>query len=114
MLVVDKRVISANTVNRVTCNGGTMANPNRALESMMCAGMTAATGTVAQATCTGNIGGALYCNNQVVGILNLGTGCGLFNHPGIYTQTRLYTAWMNQQFTRTDTVPAGTVYPRPA
>lgn len=114
VLVVDKRVISAPIVNRNTCNGGTMANPNRALESMMCAGMTAASGTVAQATCTGNVGGALYCDNQVVGILALGTGCGAFNHPGIYIQTRLYQTWMNQQIARTDTIPAGQTYPRPA
>lgn len=91
-----------------------MANPNRALETMVCAGLTAATGTVAQATCLGNIGGALYCNNEVVGILALGIGCGAFNVPGIYTQTRLYTAWMNQTLVRTDTIPVGTTYPRPA
>lgn len=88
-----------------------MANPNRALESMMCAGATA---NVLESTCVGNVGGGLYFNGQVVGILALGTGCGAANHPGIYIQTRLYLNWMGQQLTRTDTVPAGTNFPRPA
>lgn len=114
VLVVDKRVIQAPVVNRGVCNGNSMANPNRALETMICAGLTANAGTVAQATCTGNVGGALYCNNEVVGILALGTGCGAFNVPGIYTQTRLYNIWINQQLARTDTIPVGTNYPRPA
>lgn len=113
-MVPEKRVISTPIVSRNTCNGAAMANPGRALETMMCAGLTAAAGTVAQATCIGNIGGALYCNNEVVGILSLGTGCGAPNAPGIYTQTRLYTAWMNQTLVRTDTIPVGTTYPRPA
>lgn len=91
-----------------------MANPNRAHDSMMCAGMTAATGTVAQATCTGNVGGGLYCNDELAGILVHGTGCGAANHPGIYIQTRLMDVWINTQLTRTDTIPAGQVYPRPA
>lgn len=110
---VDKRVINAPVVSRATCNGNNMANPNRALESMVCAGLTATAGTVPEATCAGNIGGALYCNNEVVGILAFGEGCGAFNHPGVYIQTRLYTNWINGQLTRTDTIPAGTVYPRP-
>lgn len=112
-MVVDKRVISAPVLNRVTCNAANMANPNSAHESMLCAGLTANAGTVAEATCTGNIGGALYCNNEVVGILAWGVGCGAFNNPGIYIQTRLYTQWINQQLTRTDTLPTGQTYPRP-
>lgn len=108
-----KRVILAPTIARNTCNAAGMANPNRALESMMCAGQIAAGGAVTQTTCTGNIGGALYCGNQVAGILVLGTGCGATNAPGIYIQTRLFINWMNSQLTRTDTIPAGTTYPRP-
>lgn len=112
VLLPEKRVITAPVVNRATCNANNMANPNRALANMMCAGLTAATGTVAQATCTGNTGGALYCNNEVVGILAFGMGCGTNNHPGVYMQTREFIAWMNTQTQRTDTIAAGTTYPR--
>jgi trypsin len=50
----------------------------RVLESMICAGNTAASPT---APCNGNLGGGLYCLvggvNQLTGTLSFGLNCGL-------------------------------------
>lgn len=114
VLNVEKRVISAPVVNRINCNN--LANAGRIQETMMCAGILAGAGTpptVAQTVCRGNIGGGLYCNNMLAGLLSFGLSCGAANQPGVYVQPRFYTAWINQQFTRNEVIAVGTVYPRP-
>lgn len=79
---------------------------------MICAGTLAATPSV----CTGNLGGGLFCPVspdssiiQLTGVLSFGIGCGAINTPGVYTQVRFFETWINQQLTRTDATPAGTV-----
>lgn len=46
---------------------------------------------------------------QLTGVLSFGIGCGTNNIPGVYTQVRFFETWINQQLTRTDATPAGTV-----
>lgn len=111
-----KRVFNAPIVNHQQCNGPTFGHPGRVLDTMICAGAIAGTGNpplVADAVCRGDVGGGLYCNNVLTGILSFGLGCGAINHPGIYTQVRMMRTWLDQQPFRTDNVPAGTQYPRP-
>lgn len=76
---------------------------------MICAGTVTATPSV----CRGNLGGGLFCpvrnSWQLTGVLSFGIGCGITNSPGVYTQVRFFETWINQQLTRTDATPAGTV-----
>lgn len=113
-LNINKMVISTPIVNRLNCN--TLASgAGRIEESMICAGILAGAGTpptVPQTVCRGNVGGGLYCNNRLAGILSFGLSCGGPNQPGVYIQPRFYTAWINQQLTRNDNIAAGTVFPR--
>lgn len=83
----------------------------RVLDHMMCAGTVAAN---APSVCIGNLGGGLFCpvrqnEWQLTGVLSFGIGCGLANTPGVYTQVRFFETWINQQLTRTDATPAGTL-----
>lgn len=108
-------VITAPIVNREQCNA--MASRGRITDALICAGLTQGIGnppatTVAQGVCRGNLGGGLYCHNELTGILTFGLGCGATNHPGVYTQPRFFRPWINQQLTRTDTINPGTVFPR--
>jgi len=79
------------------------------LDHMICAGNTG----INPSNCIGNLGGGLFClvgtNWQLTGVLSFGIGCGATNTPGVYTQVRFFEAWINQQFTRTDATPAGTL-----
>lgn len=55
------------------------------------------------------MGGGLFCNNQLTGILSFGIGCGAVNTPpGVYTNIAPFSAWINQQFLRTDMPRPGT------
>lgn len=113
VLNVNKMVITAPITNRLTCNA--LANAGQIQEQMICAGNTLGAGTppiVQQAVCRGNVGGGLYCNGMVSGILSFGLGCGNPNQPGVYIQPRFYMPWINAQRVRTDTIPVGTVFPR--
>lgn len=110
-MIVEKRVIEVPVINRINCNA--MANAGRIQESMICAGNLGALGVpVANAVCRGNVGGGLYCNGRVAGILSFGLGCGNQNQPGVYIQPRFYAQWISQTRTRTDTIAPGTVFPR--
>lgn len=108
-----KQVINM-PVTSGTCNVAPSVHQGRILANMMCAGAMTGAGNppIPQAVCQGDIGGALYCNNQVAGILAFGTGCGAANNPGVFMQVRLFSAWIDQQPRRTDTVAPGTIYPR--
>ncbi|KAJ6643592.1 Transmembrane protease serine 3 [Pseudolycoriella hygida] len=100
--------IPAPILERNDCNA---ANVHRGLviDNMICAGSLAATPNV----CTGNLGGGLFCparnTFELTGILSFGLGCGTANIPGVYTQVRFFEQWINQQLTRTDATPAGTL-----
>lgn len=100
--------IVANIFDRGECNGPTV-HRGLILDNMICAGTLAATPTV----CTGNVGGGLFCqvNNvwELTGVLSFGVACGLVNSPGVYTQVRFFETWINQQLTRTDATPAGSL-----
>lgn len=93
-----QRVIDMPILNRDTCNAGNV-HQNRVLESMVCAGTVAVSNA---AVCGGNLGGGLFCNNELVGILAFGQGCGIANMPSVFTQVRFHATWIRQQFTRTD------------
>lgn len=90
-----------------------MANAGRIQEEMLCAGTLIGTGTppVAEAVCRGNIGGGLYCNGRITGILSFGLGCGNINQPGVYMQPRFYRGWIQQQIDRTDSFSTAYVFP---
>lgn len=95
-------------MDRNACNA---ANFHRGLvqDSMICAGSQ----QVTPSFCSGNLGGGLFCpvRNvwQLTGVLSFGIGCGAANYPGVFTQVRFFETWINQQLTRTDATPAGTL-----
>lgn len=101
--------IDATIVNRNDCNAANQ-HQGQVLDHMICAGNTAATPSL----CTGNLGGGLFCQGsadqwELTGVLSFGIACGALNTPGVFTQVRFFEPWINQQFTRTDATPAGTL-----
>ena len=90
---------------------------------MLCAGLI----TTGAGVCQGNRGAGLYCNGLLEGILSSGfgtffkfysikanfvkqieifpLGCGAANNPGVYSQTRYYLPWIQEQVRRQDIPP---------
>lgn len=100
--------INAPIFDRNACNAPDI-HRGLVLDNMICAGGLLTTPSL----CTGNLGGGLFCEVnhtwQLTGILSFGVGCGVNNSPGVYTQVRFFETWINQQLTRTDATPAGTL-----
>lgn len=100
--------IDAPILDRNACNAADV-HRGLVLDNMICAGSL----TTTPSLCTGNAGGGLFCqaNNfwQLTGVLSFGIGCGVQNIPGVYTQVRFFETWINQQLTRTEATPAGTL-----
>ncbi|XP_055588006.1 transmembrane protease serine 11D-like [Uranotaenia lowii] len=92
------RFLPMNVNDRDLCNGAPM-HAGRVMESMICAGNTAASNNAAP--CNGNLGTGLYCNRELVGTLSFGANCGAANNPPVFTQVRNYNRWINEQFNRT-------------
>lgn len=88
-------------VNRDTCNA-LPTNFGRISENMICAGIL----TAGAGVCAINRGASLYCEGQLAGVLSSGFGCGAINMPGVYTQVRFYTPWIEEQVRRQDIPPA--------
>ncbi|XP_058811492.1 trypsin alpha-3-like [Topomyia yanbarensis] len=103
-----QRTITVPIMAIVECNVATVHN-FRILTTMICAGSLAATPNT---TCQGNIGGGIYCNGRLTGVLIFGLACGAANQPGVYVDIRQYRQWIEAQFSRTDTLPTGWV-PQP-
>lgn len=103
-----QQFIVANIFDRTECNGPNV-HRGLVLDNMICAGTLTASPTV----CTGNLGGGLFCQVgtvwQLTGVLSFGVGCGTASTPGVYTQVRFFQTWINQQLTRTDATPAGSL-----
>uniref|UniRef100_A0A182ITF9 Peptidase S1 domain-containing protein n=2 Tax=Anopheles atroparvus TaxID=41427 RepID=A0A182ITF9_ANOAO len=102
-------VITQPTLATASCNPANVHN-NRVQQTMICAGALAAN---PNAVCRGNMGGGLYCNGRLSGVLVFGMGCGVANQPGVYMDVRQYTQWIETQFTRTDNPPPGWIPPQP-
>ncbi|XP_058823236.1 trypsin alpha-3-like [Topomyia yanbarensis] len=98
-----QRVITVPILTTASCNVATVHN-NRVLPTMICAGSIAATPNTA---CQGNIGGGLYCNGQLTGVLSFGLACGAANQPGVYIDIRQYRQWIDTQSNRTDNPAPG-------
>ncbi|XP_030056813.1 ovochymase-2 isoform X2 [Microcaecilia unicolor] len=67
-------------------------------EKMFCAGFPLKDG---MDTCTGDSGGPLVCQEDsglyvVFGITSWGFGCGMNNHPGVYTNVPAFIDWIGQ------------------
>uniref|UniRef100_A0A182JGD9 Uncharacterized protein n=1 Tax=Anopheles atroparvus TaxID=41427 RepID=A0A182JGD9_ANOAO len=60
-----------------------------------------------QGVCAPNRGGGLYCNGLLTGVISFGFGCGTNTTMTVHSQVRYYSHWIQQQFVRTDTPPAG-------
>ena len=89
-------------MNRDQCNG-LAVNFGRITETMICAGAL----TTGNGMCAFNRGGSLYCNGRLEGVLSSGFSCGtIANNPGVYTQTRFYSEWIEAQMRRQDIPPA--------
>uniref|UniRef100_A0A182Q359 Peptidase S1 domain-containing protein n=1 Tax=Anopheles farauti TaxID=69004 RepID=A0A182Q359_9DIPT len=102
-------VITQPILGTAACNAANVHN-NRVQQTMICAGALAASQA---AVCRGNVGGGLYCNGRLTGVLAFGTGCGVANRPGVYMDVRQYVQWIETQFTRTDNPPPGWTPPQP-
>ncbi|KFB49285.1 AGAP006487-PA-like protein [Anopheles sinensis] len=102
-------VITQPILATAQCNAANVHN-NRVQQNMICAGALAQN---PNAVCRGNMGGGLYCNGRLTGVLAFGMGCGAANRPGVYMDVRQYAQWIQQQFTRTDNPPPGWVPPQP-
>ncbi|XP_058121374.1 anionic trypsin-2-like [Anopheles ziemanni] len=102
-------VITQPLLTTAQCNAANVHN-NRVQQTMVCAGALAQN---PNAVCLGNMGGGLYCNGRLTGVLAFGMGCGVANQPGVYMDVRQYAQWIQQQFTRTDNPPPGWVPPQP-
>ncbi|XP_053679168.1 chymotrypsin-1-like [Anopheles nili] len=76
-------------------------------DSMACTQLTQQT----HGLCEPNRGGGVYYNSQLTGVLSFGFGCTANQTMTVFTQVRYYNQWIQQQFVRTDTPPAG---PTPA
>ncbi|XP_001862766.2 trypsin alpha-3 [Culex quinquefasciatus] len=98
-----QRMIQVPTLAPAQCNVANVHN-NRVLSTMICAGSIPAN---ANTVCQGNIGGGLFCNGQLTGVLSFGLACGAANQPGVYIDVRQYRQWIDTQFTRTDSPPPG-------
>ncbi|XP_053699306.1 trypsin alpha-3-like [Sabethes cyaneus] len=98
-----QRSINVPIIAAVECNVPTVHN-FRVLPAMICAGSLTAT---PDTTCQGNVGGGLYCNEQLAGVLIFGLACGSANQPGVYTDVRQYRQWIYSQFDRTDNPQPG-------
>uniref|UniRef100_A0A182PTT3 Peptidase S1 domain-containing protein n=1 Tax=Anopheles epiroticus TaxID=199890 RepID=A0A182PTT3_9DIPT len=85
---------------RTTCNS---QHQGMLRDSMACTELNAA----AHGVCAPNRGGGLYCDDLLTGVISFGFGCGANNTYTVYTQVRYYHQWIQQQFARTDTPPAG-------
>ncbi|XP_055587686.1 trypsin alpha-3-like [Uranotaenia lowii] len=108
-LLPNQRFITVPILPTAQCNAANV-HQNRVLTTMICAGSIPAN---ANTVCQGNIGGGLFCNGQLTGVLTFGLACGGANQPGVYIDVRQYQAWINQQFTRTDNPPPGWTPPQP-
>uniref|UniRef100_A0A182QMC8 Peptidase S1 domain-containing protein n=1 Tax=Anopheles farauti TaxID=69004 RepID=A0A182QMC8_9DIPT len=97
---VPLQVLAVPMAERETCN---TEHNGLLLDSMVCTQLTTATHGV----CTANRGGGLYCNDLLTGVASFGFGCGTNSTTTVYTQVRYFDHWIQQQFTRMDTPPAG-------
>nr|XP_029713871.1 anionic trypsin-1-like [Aedes albopictus] len=100
-----QRVVTAPILPTAQCNAANV-HANRVLSTMLCAGSITAN---ANTVCQGNIGGGLYCNGELTGVLTFGLTCAAANNPGVYIDVRQYRAWIDSQFTRTDNPAPGWV-----
>lgn len=60
---------------------------------MLCAGVEGIGGKDA---CQGDSGGPAVWNNQLVGVVSWGIGCGRPGFPGVYAKVSSYITWINQ------------------
>jgi len=97
-----QQALNVPIINRDQCNGLPI-NFGRITESMLCAGVL----TTGSGVCPINMGGSLYCNGRLEGVLSSGFSCGTqANNPGVYTQVRFYIPWIEEQMRRQDIPPA--------
>lgn len=97
-----QQVLTVPIVNRDTCNA-LPPNFGRISESQICAGIL----NTGSGACVINRGGGLYCNGMLEGLLSSGFSCGtVANTPGVYTQLRFYSQWIEEQMSRQDIPPA--------
>ncbi|KAI7815153.1 Serine protease [Rhyzopertha dominica] len=78
-------------INFEACN---TAYGNIAITSgMLCAGATEG----GQDACQGDSGGPLVCNEELVGVVSFGYGCGRADYPGVYSDVAYYRPWIEEK-----------------
>ncbi|KAM4615784.1 granzyme A-like [Polymixia lowei] len=96
-------LMSANVtvIDRVKCNSPDYYNFNPVItRSMICAGSEDKKRTD---TCSGDSGGPLQCNGELVGLTSFGKGCGLRNKPGVYAfLSKEHIAWIKKTIRKSD------------
>ncbi|XP_017889230.1 trypsin-1-like [Ceratina calcarata] len=83
--------VSVPVVNTKSCNDAYKSMggiPN----GQICAGYTQG----GKDSCQGDSGGPMVVDDQLVGIVSWGKGCGVRNYPGVYTDVSYYRQWIKQ------------------
>ncbi|XP_055299883.1 trypsin eta-like [Sitodiplosis mosellana] len=60
-------------------------------------------------TCQGDSGGGITSQNQLVGVVSFGVGCGRRNFPGVYTNAYHYRGWIEKTINASPAINQSTV-----
>ncbi|XP_017890394.1 trypsin epsilon-like [Ceratina calcarata] len=83
--------VSVPVVNTTSCNDA-YRSIGGVPKGQICAGYTQG----GKDACQGDSGGPMVVNDQLVGIVSWGIGCGGRNQPGVYTDVSYYRQWIKQ------------------
>jgi secreted trypsin-like serine protease len=87
--------VGYNIISNADCNSRGVYN-GKVQRGMQCAGITGG----GKSMCTGDAGGPIVYNNQVVGVQSwnrewTGLGCAQANQPDVFTDVAVYRNWID-------------------
>ncbi|KAG7489970.1 granzyme A-like [Solea senegalensis] len=95
------RSVTVAVVDRRVCNSPAFYDFNPVItRGMICAG---SDGKHVADTCTGDSGGPLLCNGELLGVTSFGEKCGLIKKPGVYTFLSVkQLSWVKETMKKSD------------